>query len=160
MKLIPEFLLKLFRKESEPVKYNTLYQNANLMSKEQKELLKSCRRILTDNKIPINKIKFVFESSFVYDIDTDTINPTYKQLVPDNNKYPTIEIGVPHNIMTVFLGENRTYDNYALLKLLTKKSKKGVALLVDTDFEDVMWLANLDDAIDYYHTSQKLYEAD
>jgi len=159
MKLIPDFLLKLFKKD-EPVKYNTLYQNANLMSKEQKELLKSCRRILTDNKIPINKIKFVFESSFVYDVDKNVINPTYKQLVPDNSKYPTIEIGIPHNIMTVFLGESRTYDNYAILKQLTKKSKRGIVLLVDTDFEDVMWLANIDDIVEYYHTCQKLYEVD
>lgn len=149
MKLIIEFIRKLFKKD-EPIKYNSLYQNANPMSKEQKELLKSCRRILTDNKIAINKIKFVFDSSFVYDVDNNIINPTYKQLVPINRKHPTIEIGVPHNTMTVFLGENRTYDNYALLKSLTKKTKKGIALLVDVDFEEVMWLANLDDAIDYY----------
>jgi len=155
--LLPNFLLKLFQKKDEPVKYDTFYQNANLMSKEQKELLKSCRRIFTDNGVPINKIRFVFEQSFVYDIDKNAINPTYKQLVPDNKKHPTIEIGVPQNIMTIFLGENRTYNNFELLKNFAKKSKRGIAVLVtDADYNDVIWLANLDDAHDYYWTIQEI----
>lgn len=152
MKLIPNFLLKLFRKEDEPVRYDTFYQNANLMSKEQKEQLKSCRRILTDNGVPINKIKLVFESPFEYDIDKGMINPTYKQLVPNNKKHHTIEIGVPQKSMTIFLGENRTYNNYELLKTLTRKSKKGIAMLVGDDYDEVMWLASLDDAVNFYNT--------
>jgi len=153
MKLIPNFLSKLFQKKGEPVKYDTFYQNANLMSKEQKEQLKLSKRILTDNGIPINKVRFVFEQSFVYDIDKGTINPTYKQLVPNNKKHPTIEIGAPLNAITIFLGENRTYNNYALLKEKLRKSKRGVAILVDDDYDEVMWLASLDDAYDFFWTT-------
>lgn len=157
VKLIPDFIVKLFRKD-EPVRYDTFYQNANLMSKEQKELLKSCRRILIDNKVPLNKIKFVFETQFTYDIDKNTVNPVYKQLVPNSSKHHIIEIGVPQNTMTIFLGENRTYNNYELLKDLLRKSKRGIAMLVDTDYDDVMWLANLDVAVQFYNT--QIYDKD
>jgi hypothetical protein len=90
--------------------------------------------------------------SFTYDVDKSVINPTYKQLIPDNKKYPVIEVEKPLNTMTVVLGENRTYNNYELLKQLTKKSKRGIALLVNDDYDEVMWLANLDEAVDYYNT--------
>jgi len=151
MKLIPDFLLKLFKKD-EPVKFDTFYLNASLLSKEQVELVKACRKHLIENKIPINKIKLVFEMSFTYDVDKSVINPTYKQLIPDNKKYPVIEVEKPLNTMTVVLGENRTYNNYELLKQLTKKSKRGIALLVNDDYDEVMWVANLDEAVDYYNT--------
>jgi hypothetical protein len=157
MNLLPNFLLKLFKKD-EPVKYDTFYQNANLMSKQQKEQLKSCRRLLIDNGITINKLKFVFETQFTYDIDKNSINPVYRQLVPNSKKHHTIEIGAPQNIMTIFLGENRTYNNYVLLKDLVGKSKRGVAILVDIDFDEVMWLANLDDAVQFHNT--QIYEED
>jgi hypothetical protein len=158
MKLIPNFILKFFRKESEPVKYDTFYQNAYPISKEQKELLKLCKRVLTDNGVPLSKLKFVFETSFTYDVDNNTINPLYKQLIPNNKKHPTIEIGVPQNTMTVFLGENRMYDNYKFLKDKLRKSKKGVAILVDIDYDDVMWIASLDDAAAFYAESLKHLE--
>jgi hypothetical protein len=151
MNIIPNFLRKLFKKD-EPVKFDTFYLNASLLSNEQVELVKACRKHLIENKIPINKIKLVFEMSFTYDVDKSVINPTYKQLIPDNKKYPVIEVEKPLNTMTVVLGENRTYNNYELLKQLTKKSKRGIALLVNDDYDEVMWLANLDEAVDYYNT--------
>ena len=151
MNSIPNFIRKLFKKD-EPVKFDTFYLNASLLSKEQVELVKSCRKHLTENKIPINKIKLVFESSFTYDVDKSVINPTYKQLIPDNNKYPVIEVNKPLNTMTVVLSENRTYNNYELLKQLAVKSKRGIALMISNNFDEVMWLANLDVAVDYYNT--------
>jgi hypothetical protein len=153
MRLIPNFISKLFHKKEESVKYDTFYQNANLMSKEQKEMLKSCKNVLTENKIALSKLKFVFDKSFSYDVDNNVINPTYKQLVPNSKKHHTIEIGVPINLMTVFLGENRTYNNYSLLKEKIRKSKRGVAILVSDDYDEVMWLASLDDAHDFFWTT-------
>jgi hypothetical protein len=127
MKLVPNFLLKVFNWKGNTEKYETILQNAHVMSKEQKEAIKLCKRALMDNKVPLDKIKFVFDSSFNYDVDKNRINPIYKQLIPKNKKSHVIEIGVPHNIMTVFLGEHRTYDNYGLLKAV-KKNRKGVLL--------------------------------
>lgn len=126
------------------------------MSKDNQDLLKFCKDKLTENNISLNKIRFVFEKSFTYDIDRDVINPPYKVIMPKKEKHPVIEIGKPANIMTIYLGENNTYDNYTLLKKLAKKSKRGIVILAnDTDMDEVMWLANLDDAVDYYFNMHK-----
>ena len=122
-------------------------------------LIKNCRIKLSEHKIPLKKIKFVFEKSFTYDVDKNIINPPYKVMMPHNKKHPIIEIGKPENVMKVFLGENRTYDNYRILKQLASKSKRGIALLVDTEnFDEVMWVANLDDAYEYYRGIENLDE--
>jgi hypothetical protein len=113
---------------------------------------------LIENRIPLNKIRFVTEVSFLYDVDNDKINPTYKVMLPKKEKNPIIEIGKPQNTMTVFLGENRTGNNYAYLKQILKKSKRGVALLIGFNYEEVMWLTNLDDAVDYYKESIHLLD--
>jgi len=113
-------------------------------------LYKNCKDILAENQIPLRKIKFVYEKSFIYDVDNNVINPKYKTIVPIKKKHPVIEVGKPENSMEVFLGEYRTADNYATLKQLTRKTKNGIAFLVHADIENVMWLTNLDDAINHY----------
>jgi hypothetical protein len=105
---------------------------------------------LIENQIPIHKIRFVTEKSFIYDVDKNVINPSYKVIIPIKKKNPVIEVDKPLNTMTVYLGENRDGDNYRLLRILSKKSKRGVALLLDDNFDEVMWIANLDDATAYY----------
>lgn len=151
MKLLPEFLIKIFRKKGEPEKYEAFLLNGNLMSKEQKEMLKISKKILNDNNVPLNKIRFVLEPSFMYDIDNDRINPTYRQLVSKNKKAPIIEINKPENSMMIFLGVYKALDNYDMLKKLVKQTKKGVIILAGNDYDDVIYLANLDDAIAHYN---------
>lgn len=126
-----------------------------VMSADNQLLIKNSRNVLSENQINLNKIKFVFEKSFIYDVDNNIINPEYKIITPKKAKHPTIEVGKPANTLTVYLGENRTYNNFSMLKQLVKQSKKGVVLMVGTDFEEVMWLTNLDDAIDYYNQIQE-----
>jgi hypothetical protein len=121
-------------------------------------VIKISKDQLIDNRIPLGKIRFVSEASFIYDVDNDVINPTYKVMLPKKERHPIIEIGKPQNTMTVFLGENRNGDNYGHLKKMLKKSKRGVALLVGFDYEEVMWIANLDDAVNYYKESLNQYE--
>lgn len=113
-------------------------------------LYKQCKDILTENQIPLRKIRFVYEKSFIYDVDNNKINPEYKKIIPVKRKHPIIEIDKPKNSMEVFLGEYRTEDNYAMLKQLTRNTKKGIAFLVHADIENVMWLTNLDDAVNHY----------
>lgn len=122
------------------------------------EVVKTCKNQLIDNNIPLTKIRFISESSFTYDVNNDVINPTYKIIMPKKQKHPVIEIGKPESIMTVFLGENRTNDNYDLLKKILKKSKRGVVLQVGTDYEEVMWLTNLDNAVEFYNESRTLID--
>lgn len=119
---------------------NDDYQRLIGISKEQ----------LIENGIPLNKIRFVFEKSFIYDVEKNAINPSFKTMIPIKKKHPVIEIGKPEHTILVHLGENRTYDNFLHLKNLAKKSRKGVALLVGDNYEDVMWTASLDDAIEFY----------
>jgi len=125
--------------------------NANLMTKEQKELIKSCKKILVDNGVPVHKIKFVLEPSFMYDLDNKIINPTYKQLIPTNKKMPVIEVNKPHNTMIIYVGEYRTYDNFKILTDVAKRTKAGVIVWANNiDYEEMIGFVNLDDAIEYY----------
>lgn len=159
MNLLPNFLIKIFRRKAESDKYETFVLNTSPMSKEQKELLKRCKRVLIDNKVSLNKIRFVFEPSFTYDIDKDIINPIYRQLVPKNKKSPIIEIGVPRNVMKIYLGEYCALDNFFILKGMLKKTKVGVVVLVtEIDYYDTIYIANLDDAVTYYKLNSDDYD--
>lgn len=119
----------------------------------KQNLIATSKEQLIENRIPLRKIRFVFEKSFMYDVDNNIINPPYKIINPTKKKHSVIEIGKPKNIMTVFLGENRTYDNFTFLKQMMRKSKRGVALLVGDDYDEVMWLSNLDNATEFYNES-------
>ena len=121
-------------------------------------LYKNCKTLLSENQIPLKKIRFVYEKSFIYDVDNNKINPEYETIIPIKKKHPVIEVDKPENTMEVFLGEYRTVDNYATLKQLTGKTKKGIAFLVHADIEDVMWLTNLDDAINHYWNGWEEFE--
>jgi hypothetical protein len=120
---------------------------------ENQTMIKISKDQLIENRIPLSKIRFVSEASFIYDVDNDIINPTYKVMMPKKERHPIIEIGKPQNTITVFLGENRTNNNYTLLKQLLRKSKKGVVLLIGFNYDEVMWLTNLDEAIAFYKES-------
>lgn len=142
-----------------PVEYVSVTLNSNELTDEQLDFIKTYRKILSDNRINLNKIRFIFDKSFTYDVDNNVINPPYKTLQPKkkNKNSVTIEINKPENVMTIFLGENRTFNNMDLLKQETKKSKNGIVVLAcDEDLEDVIWLTNLDDAIDYYWAKQNI----
>ncbi|MFA5366344.1 MAG: hypothetical protein WC333_00275 [Dehalococcoidia bacterium] len=153
MSLIPRFLLSLFNKKDGSEPYKKVVLNGSFMTKAQKELLKNCKKRLSDNNIPLNKIRFVLEPQFIYDIDNNTINPTYTQLIPKKRKYPIVEIGKPKNSMTVFLGQYQTVNNFNVIRNFTKGTKKGLVVLAsEEDYNAVVWLANLDDAIVYYYT--------
>lgn len=130
--------------------FETITLHTNVASEHNRELVIKCKDLLIENRIPLSKIRFVFDFSFIYDVDTGAINPSYKAMIPINKKYPVIEIGKPENTMHVCLGEHRTSDNYAYLKHIAHKSKKGVAILVDTNYNEVIWLANLDEAVAFY----------
>lgn len=130
--------------------HEAIIHKTNNSSESNTYLLKVCKDLLIENRIPLNKIKFVFDKSFVYDVDNNVINPQYKIILPLKKKHPVIEVGKPLNTMTVNLAENRGYDNFKILKQIAGKSKKGIALLVSNELEDVMWIASLDEAVNFY----------
>jgi hypothetical protein len=150
--LIPRFLLSLFGKKDGSEPYKTVVLNGRPMTKAQKELLKTCKKRLSDNSIPLNKIRFVLEPSFIYDIDSNAINPTYTQLIPRKRKHPVVEIGKPKNSLTVFVGQYQTVNNFNVIRNLARSTRKGLVVLAsEEDYNTVVWLANLDDAIQFYY---------
>jgi hypothetical protein len=150
MQLI-KYILSRFNKKIEST-YDVRIQNAEVLTFEQKLLLKICKKKLVDNGVQVNKIKFILTPTFTLDVDTLQINPTYKQLISKNKKYPSIEINKPKNLMTVVVGEYRTVDNYDYIKQLCKKTRYGLIVWANNiDYDEMIGIVNLDDAIKFYN---------
>lgn len=126
------------------------------MSKAQKEVVNSCKRVLGDNNVPLNKIKFILEPAFTYDVTKDRINPTYKRLIPKNKNLSVIEINKPYHLMTIFVGEYRTLDNFKHLKNAVKRTKRGVVVWANNtiDYHEMIGVSDLDNAVAYYFNKQ------
>jgi len=130
----------------------------------QKVLIAENRKLLSENQVPINKIRFVFQPVFQYDIDKNEINPEYVIMLPVNEnqlfnkKAPVIEIKKPKNLINVSVQSYRMSDNYEFLKQLVKKSKRGVVIYVSNQSplykysvnDEVIRIAILDDEIKKY----------
>ena len=140
----------------------------------QKELITKNRNLLLDNQVPINKIRFVFQPSFEYDVDKNVINPIYDVMIPIDGEtgkvkkeHPEISIGRPHNLICVPLFTHKVENNYDFIKHMVKNTKRGIVIFiieeehgelfsgyfekhhfsVDTEY---ICLINLDDAVEYY----------
>jgi hypothetical protein len=151
IRLVKKFpFIQLVKKPTSEKRYTVFTTGYTTDPSENESMVKLSKDQLIDQRIPLTKIRFVLDTSFVYDVDNNIINPKYKVMLPTDGRSPVIEVGKPQNTMTVFLGENRTHNNFTLLKDMVKKSKRGVALLVGFNYEDVMWIANLDNAVEYY----------
>jgi hypothetical protein len=133
-----------------PEDYTTIIVNGKPLTTAQRETIRIAKNVLSREQIPLNKIRFVFDRTFEYDVDTDTVNPKYKRLVPkiQSKKIHPIEIGKPENIMEIHLG---LYD-FDYIKDVVKSSKMGVVMMLMRGSEgagithDVL-MANLDGAI-------------
>ena len=133
-----------------PEDYTTIIVNGDPLTDDQKETIKVAKNILTQLRIPLNKIRFVFDKTFEYDVDTDKVNPQYKLLQPKikSKRIHPIEIGKPENIMKIHLG---LYD-VDYIKDIVKNSKKGVVIMLREGFYEAgishsVLMANLDGAI-------------
>lgn len=139
----------------------------------QKDLINKNRQLLLDNQVPINKIRFVFQPSFEYDVDKNIINPKYDTMIPIDGGtgkvkmgQPEINIGRPENLIYVPVITYKVDDNYAFIKHMVKKTKRGIAIFIVDEMItnlkgekehyhssvdcEVIRLINLDDAIEYY----------
>jgi hypothetical protein len=138
-------------------------------------LVKKNRDLLLLNQVPVNKIYFVFSPMFTYCLDDNTVNPKYEIFAPlrddgsglfDNTK-PIIEVNKPSNIVSVCVNCYRVEDNYAFIKAMAKKSKRGIAIFVCEDEEvlsllgkhiyracvddEFLRLINLDDVVEQHN---------
>jgi hypothetical protein len=135
-----------------------------------KVLVNTNKQLLLDNNVPINKIRFVFQPTFTYDIDNNTINPKYDVLLPINgnnglfaNDHPVIEINKPKSLIRISVNSYRIDDNYEFIKHVVKNSKLGVVIMLANEIvthldgseepynfsvdSEVIRLINLDEAI-------------
>jgi len=164
---IPIFTSKFpflkFKKRDTPYEYVRVPTNSTILTEREKVLIRKNKELLSLNQIPLNKIRFVFKSTFTYDVDNNIINPHYETFLPlrkdgsgvvDSNA-PIIEINKPKNLLKINVDTYKTDDSYALIKQMVKKSKKGVVIfLADntvslhderTPLSEVLRIFNLDE---------------
>jgi len=138
---VEKFLNKFFgflkQKKYKSNKY-TRVDICDDVSDDFRELIKKNRMLLSDNGVNLNKIRFIFQPTFTYDIDRDSVNPQYTVYLPLRNddsglfdkNAPVLEIGKPQNIVTGTVNNYKFEDNYAFIKELTKKTKRGIAIYI------------------------------
>ena len=176
---IPQFPYVRF-KEINLFKGKTMYEKhtmgGHVLDSKHKRLIHDNQNLLLEHQVPINKIRFVFQPTFTYDIDKNVINPVYHAFLPINGNNglfakdePVIEVGKPEHLITVFVGSYKMEDNYAYLKETLKRCKKGVVIMLDDEIiyhyrtneskpyefivdDEVIRFAVLDDAIEHYKT--------
>jgi len=156
----PFFKFNKIKLRDEKIIYEKHFIGDKQITKSQRETISRNRKLLLDNRIQINKIRFVFESTFIYDIDNNTINPKYKVLIPiDMNTglfkkdEPIIEIGKPDKLILINVHGFNTNDNFILLNQHLKNSKRGIVIQISDEYnyrvdDDIIRMINLDFAVE------------
>jgi len=158
--------LKLIGKK---IVYEKVHVGGNTRSKSQQALIKKNQNLLRENQVPLNKIRFVFQPNFEYDVDKNIINPPYQIMIgthPDTGlcvkDAPIIEVGKPENLMAISVGSYKTANNYAYIKETLKRCKIGIAIFISDEVltdgtpycfsvaDETVRLAVLDDAVAHY----------
>ena len=143
------------------VDYESIIVNEKQLSDEEKKQLKEAKEILSLHQIPLNKVRFVFDVKFTYDVTNNIVNPRYVKLVPKKKtKYDqSIAIDAPTDLMTILVGTYQTdYDDFKNVREIIRKSKKGVVIMLGdsgsgnlSGLEYNILMANLDAAIDFHN---------
>lgn len=155
-------------------KNKVVYEKYNMgcgeVSHSLKTLINTNKQLLLDNYVPINKIRFVFQPTFAYDVDNNIVNPKYDILLPINgnnglfaNDHPVIEINKPKNLIRISVNNYSVDNNYEFIKHLAKNTKRGVVIMLANEVvthldgsevpyefsvdSEVLRLINLDDVI-------------
>ena len=143
------------------VDYNSVIINEKVLSDEEKRQIKEAKEILSLHQIPLNKVRFIFDVKFTYDVTKDIVNPRYVKLIPKKKtKYDqSIDIDAPTNLMTILVGTYQTdYDDFKNVREIIRKSKKGVVIMLDNSGSGNLsglnyniLMANLDAAINFHN---------
>jgi len=127
-------------------KYEIIVMNDNEFTSKQKEIIKFINGNLSVDNIPINKIRYVFNHTFLYDINNNEINPVYQIMKPINfgwKKKPCLEIGKPENSIQINFVKYIDIDD--ITKQMVMISKKGIVLYVEEyQFYGEVGIVNLD----------------
>ena len=139
-----------------------------VLSDYEKKLIIKNRNILSENRVSINKIRFVFTPIFQYDIETDIINPRYDVMIPMlggyvDKKSPIISVNKPHHLLSIITKFWQNNDNFANLKRILKHCKKGVVIMIankecyEYNVDEYIQMAILDDEIEKYNQNNENY---
>jgi hypothetical protein len=126
------------------IKSKTVYHKhtvgTEVIDKKMRDIIHYNRNLLLDNRVSINKIRFVFQPVFTYDVDKDVINPKYEIMLPFDyktgqfrNNEPIIEIKKPENIIGITVDTYKFDNNFAQLKEILKNSKLGIVIFIYDD---------------------------
>ena len=145
-----------------PPNFDTIIVNGEELTEIEKKQIKAARDLFTRNEIPLNKVRFIFDFTFTYDVDKDIVNPKYTVLVPRKKKKDNhpIEIGVPENLMTIEVGVYQSdYDEFKNVRNIIKNTKKGVVIKLNhidqfSGLDHDVLMANLDKAIEFHKNSE------
>ena len=143
------------------VDYESVIVNEKVLSEEEKRQIKEAKEILSLHQIPLNKVRFVFDMKFTYDVTNNIVNPRYVKLIPKKKtKYDqSIDVDAPAELMTIIVGTYQTdYDDFKNVREIIRKSKKGVVIMLDdsgsgnlSGIEYNILMANLDVAVNFHN---------
>ena len=160
IKLIKKYpFLKIVPK---PVDYDSIIMNEKELSDEEKRQIKLAKELFSLHQIPLNKIRFIFDTKFTYDISKDVVNPKYVKLIPKKKTKHNhiIDVDAPAELMTITVGTYQTdYDEFKNVREIIKKSKKGVVVSLDDlgtgkiGLDYCILMTNLDSAIEFYYSN-------
>ena len=160
IKLIKKYpFLKIVPK---PVDYDSIIMNEKELSDEEKRQIKLAKELFSLHQIPLNKIRFIFDTKFTYDISKDVVNPKYVKLIPKKKTKHNhiIDVDAPAELMTITVGTYQTdYDEFKNVREIIKKSKKGVVVSLDDlgtgkiGLDYCLLMANLDSAIEFHNSN-------
>ena len=145
-----------------PVDYDSIIMNEKELSDEEKRQIKLAKELFSLHQIPLNKIRFIFDTKFTYDISKDVVNPKYVKLIPKKKTKHNhiIDVDAPAELMTITVGTYQTdYDEFKNVREIIKKSKKGVVVSLDDlgtskiGLDYCILMTNLDSAIEFYYSN-------
>jgi hypothetical protein len=145
-----------------PVDYDSVIMNEKELSDEEKRQIKLAKELLSLHQIPLNKIRFIFDTKFTYDVIKDVVNPRYVKLIPKKKTKHnhTIDVDAPAELMTITVGTYQTDDDeFKNVREIIRKSKKGVVISLDDlgtgkiGLDYCLLMANLDSAINFHNSN-------
>lgn len=114
-------------------KYNCTIANNIELTEEQKRVIEEIKFVLKINLIPLDKIRFVFNSEFEYDVDRNVVNPRYSIYTPRPNifgktNYPMMTLNKPYNLKKAIVPFFRIDEKFVFLRELIRRSKRGIVM--------------------------------
>lgn len=87
-------------------------------------------KILEDNGINKEKVRFIHAPTFYYDITGDVINPKYEVFIPDNSDSEPSFIGKPDKLITECVLTYEVDDNIYFLQKEVANTKLGIVIFI------------------------------